>query len=476
LPLPPRGEASLAPTITTVVDAFSSATEMLRALQMRQISPSELVELHLERIARFNPDLNAIVTDNGEDARARAREERSGALGGLPVTIKDSIDLAGLPTTSGDPARRNAIAEADSPLAARVRAAGALVLGKTNVPLLTGDWQTNNAVFGRTLNPWDRTRTPGGSTGGGAAAVAAGLSPLEFGSDIGGSIRVPAAFCGIFGHKPSEGLVPPIGHFPTATVMAVLGPLARSAADLQLGLDVIKERQLPPARAKSLRELRVAVLPWLNWLPVDVEIQAAVEELARCLPRCRTAQPAGYVAWAQEELFASMLAAVTFGEVGEAREGIAGSISKAPEPLGPAILRGLRAGPAEFDQLLAEREQARARWQAFFQDFDVLLTPVTLVNAFPHQDGPFLRRTIEVNGEPQPYKRLEVYPGLAALTGLPATAIPAGLSEDGLPIGIQAVGPLFEDLTPLTFAALVEEELGYTFQPPPTYSGVTSIA
>lgn len=450
---------------------------MLRALQMREVSPLELVQLHLERIGRFNPELNAIVTDNSEDARARAREGgMAGALAGLPVTIKDSIDVAGLPTTSGDPYRRQAIPSADSPLAARVRGAGALLLGKTNVPLLTGDWQTNNRLFGRTVNPWDHARTPGGSTGGGAAAVAAGLSPLEFGSDIGGSIRVPAAFCGIFGHKPSEGLAPPVGHFPTAPVMAVLGPLARSAEDLQLALHVIQERQLPPPRAHSLRDLRVAVLPWLDWLPVDVEIQAGVEELARCLPRCRTAQPEGYDAWAQEELFAALLAAVTFAEVGEAREGIAGSIAKAPEPLAPAMLRGLRAGPEEFEQLLNERELARSRWQDFFREYDVLLAPVTITTAFPHQEGPFLRRRIEVDGEQQPYKRLEVYPGLAALTGLPSTAIPAGLSQNGLPIGVQAVGPLFEDLTPLAFAALVEEELGYTFRPPPTYSGVTSVA
>ncbi len=325
-----------------MVTPFSSASEMLRALQMRQISPSELVEVHLERIQRLNPELNAIVTDNSEDARGRAREGQTGALAGLPVTIKDSIDVAGLPTTSGDPHRRQAVATDDSPLAARVRGAGALLLGKTNVPLLTGDWQTNNAVFGRSLNPWDHSRTPGGSTGGGAAAVAAGLSPLEFGSDIGGSIRVPAAFCGIFGHKPSEGVVPPVGHFPTAPVMAVLGPLARSAEDLHLALDVIKQRQLPPPRARSLRDLRVAVLPWLDWLPVDVEIQAAVEELARCLPRCRTAQPEGYDAWAQEELFASLLAAVTFAEVGEAR----GACGRTPRTSSSCWRRGRRPGTA----------------------------------------------------------------------------------------------------------------------------------
>ena len=459
-----------------VIDAFSSATEMLRALQMRQVSATELLELHLERIARFNPDLNAIVTPDYEGARARAREAPTGALGGLPITIKDSIDVRGLATTSGDPARRDAVAASDAPVTAAVRAAGAVVMGKTNVPLMTGDWQTYNALFGRTVNPWDPARTPGGSTGGGAAALAAGLTPLEWGSDIGGSIRIPAAFCGVFGHKPTEGLVPQDGHVPGPAPMAVIGPLARSAEDLRVALGVSRRRELPPPRGRSLRELRVAVLPWLDWLPVDAEIQRALEELAGCLPRARRARPEGYDAWEQENLYATVLARATFAEVGDAREKVAAAIRSAPEPLAPAILRGLRADPAEWQRIEAEREQAQARWNRFFEDFDVLLTPVTIVPAFPHDEGPFLRRTVEVNGEAQPYKRLEVYPGLAALTGLPATAFPAGRTDEGLPIGLQAIGPAFEDLTPLEFAELVEKELGYAFTPPPTYSGVTSIA
>src|SRR5438552_12678223 len=175
---------------------------MLAALGAGAISPSELLELHLDRIARYNPELNAIVTFNVEVARARARWPLAGALAGLPVTIKDSIDVALLPTTAGDHGRRSAVPLHDSPLAAAVLGAGAVLIGKTNLPLMAGDWQSNNQLFGRTLNPWDHARTPGGSTGGGAAALAAGLTPLEFGSDIGGSIRVPAAFCRVSGHRP----------------------------------------------------------------------------------------------------------------------------------------------------------------------------------------------------------------------------------------------------------------------------------
>jgi amidase len=452
-----------------LLDAYSTATEMLAALRGGAITASELLELHLERIARLNPALNAIVTPDYERARARARENPVGALGGLPLTIKDSIDVRGLPTTSGDPARADALPERDSTLAARVLGAGGVLLGKTNVPLRTGDWQTYNALFGRTVNPWDASRTPGGSTGGGAAALAAGLTPLEFGSDIGGSIRVPAGFCGVFGHRPTEGAVPADGHFPEAQVMAVLGPLARSAGDLRTAMDVIAG-PLPPARAEALADLRVAVLPWLDWLPVDAEVAGALEDLAARLPNARVAAPEGFDGWAHEELYAALLAYVTFDPDPALRRQVADAISRAPEPLAPAMLRGVRAGEAEYAGMLAERERWRESWARFFADHDVLLTPTAIVPAFAHDEGPFLRRRLEVNGEEVPYKRLEVYPGLAALSGLPATAIPAARTRSGLPIGVQAISGRFEDATCLHFAWLLEQEHGCRFAPPPDYA------
>ncbi len=236
--------------IDTPIDPFTSATAMLEALNKRQLSAVELLDLHLHRIERYNPALNAIVTFDFEHARqsaiaadkARAQGVHC-ALLGLPVTIKDTIDVAGLPGTAGVERYRDRRPEHDAPLVARVREAGAVIIGKTNVPPYAGDWQSANPVFGRTNNPWDLSRSPGGSTGGGAAAVAAGLTPLEFGSDIGGSIRIPAAFCGVFGHKPSETAVPRNGHFPgsplpnSATVLSVLGPLARDTRDLELALE-----------------------------------------------------------------------------------------------------------------------------------------------------------------------------------------------------------------------------------------------
>ncbi len=451
-----------------VLDAFSSATEMLAALEAAAISPPELVELHLDRIARLNPALNAIVTPSIERARGRAREALAGPLAGLPLTIKDTIDVAGLPTTSGDSSRAGSVADRDSTLAARLFGAGGVLLGKTNVPFHALDWQTYGDLFGQTDNPWNPQRTPGGSTGGGAAALAAGLTPLEFGSDIGGSIRVPAAFCGVFGHRPSEGLTPNDGQFPAASVMSVQGPLARSARDLELAMSIIAG-PLPPARATTLAAIRVAVLPWIEWLPVDQEVAAALEALAGRLPTATVAAPDGFDAWAHEEIYAALLAYATFDPDPAVRAKVAEAIAKAPEPLAPAMLRGVRAGESEYAGMLAERERWREVWARFFSDHDLLLTPATIVPAFPHDHGPFLRRRLLVNGEEVPYKRLEVYPGLAALSGLPATAIPVGRTRDGLPIGIQAIGGRFEDATCLQFASLLERELGCTFTPPPGY-------
>ena len=283
-------------------DPFAPAGEMLRALRAGAITAVDLLDAHLERIAGLNPRLNAIVIPNDAArpeavaadralAAGRAGGPRVGPLAGLPLTIKDCIDVAGLRTTAGVRQLADHVPPADGPVAARIRAAGGIVIGKTNVPPMAGDWQANNPLFGRTLNPWDPGRTPGGSTGGGAAALAAGLTPLEIGSDIGGSIRVPAAFSALYGHRPSDTLGPRHGHVlgphgpNPAFTMGVQGPLARDARDLELALDAIAgpvdgeevawRLALPPARAGQLAEFRVAVLPEADWLPQDAEIAAA---------------------------------------------------------------------------------------------------------------------------------------------------------------------------------------------------------
>jgi amidase len=470
---------------------------MLDALNKRQVSAVELLDLHLRRIERYNPAINAIVTFDDEHAQqaakaadeARARGEH-GALLGLPVTIKDTIDVKGLPGTAGVERYRDRRPEQDAPLAARVRAAGAVIIGKTNVPPYAGDWQATNPVFGRTHNPWDLSRSPGGSTGGGAAALAAGLTPLEFGSDIGGSIRIPAAFCGVFGHKPSETAVPRSGHFPgtslpnAATVLSVLGPLARDASDLELALDVIVgpevgedtswHLQLPPARHQQLVDFRVAVLPPLPWLPVDAEILAAQDAYISALHRAgchvETVVPEGFGDFSDwYELYLKLLFAMMFvGEQDHKRRQQAEMMRLSGDRYLKASADGIMAGASDYIIWHGQREAYRALWRAFFREWDVLLTPANVVPAFPHTDVPFQQRTLTINGLTVPYSRQSTYAGIATLAGQPATAFPVGMTSTGLPIGLQVIGPYLEDYTPIRFAGLVTRELG-GFRCPPGY-------
>lgn len=485
---------------TTRLDAFAPAMEMLRALRSREISAVELLDLHLDRVARYNPALNAIVSPCFDDARraaeasdtARGRGEDAPLLG-LPLTIKDCIDVAGLPGTAGVAEFAERRPDADSLVAARVRRAGAVLFGKTNVPPMAGDWQADNPVFGRTNNPWDMERTPGGSTGGGGAALAAGLTPLEFGSDIGGSIRVPAAFCGVYGHRPSETAVPRSGHFPgtplpnAATVMGVQGPLARSAEDLEFALDVIAGPEagedvgwrlhLPPARHERLSDFRVAVLPPIPWLPVDEEIVAALDRVASQLgqagARVAQAQPEGFGDLREHQsVYLSLLMVMTnIGAPADARRSMAAAARRNDEEgFGEAQARGFEAGASDYIIWLAQREAYRAAYRAFFVEWDVLIAPVFPTPAFRHiaLDVPHGRRRHEVNGRAIPYTHGLAFPALATLSGQPATAFPVGLTRDGLPIGLQSIGPYLEDRTPTRFAALLSREIG-GFQRPPGF-------
>ncbi|MGH2532847.1 MAG: amidase [Thermomicrobiales bacterium] len=466
-------------------DAFATATEMLRALRARDASAVELLDLHLERIDRINPALNAVVARDDEAARAAAKEAdaarargEDAPLLGLPLTVKDCIYVRGLPTTGGLPERAGSINDEDSRLAARVRAAGAVFMGTTNVPPNASDWQSDNPVYGRTNNPWDVTRTPGGSSGGAAAALAAGLTPLEFGGDFVGSIRIPAAFCGVYGHKSSETALARSGHFPGpnspnwAFAMAVQGPMARSADDLDLALGVVAGPEvgedvawrlvLPPARQTRLAGYRVAVLPDIPWLPVDREIRDALERLASSLSaagaRVAVAQPDGFGDLRDFfGVYLSLLGATSeapsvgdheVNETGWDQEFVA------------AWVRGRRASAGEYLGFHGARERFRATYRTFFRAWDVLLAPANIVNAFPHTDQHYAHRRLDVDGRAVPYEYQAVYPGLANLTGQPSTAFPVGLTERGLPIGLQAIGPYLEDRTPIRIAALVADEIG----------------
>ena len=487
-----------------VIDAFASAGAMLSALRERRFSSKELVELHLQRIERHNPALNAIVVkmpdprEAGNQADQMLARGESRPLLGLPVTLKESMNVRGLPVTAGLPDLANYRSSEDGPIPARVLGAGAVLLGKTNVPPMLSDWQSTNAVYGRTVNPWNHDLTPGGSTGGGAAAVAAGLTALEWGSDIGGSIRVPAAFCGVFGHKPSETALPRSGQFampvrPNAgAVMGVQGPLARTAEDLELALDIVAgpdvgedvawRLQFPSPRGEQLRDLRVAVLPGIEWLRVSSDVLEALDGLAERLAnagaKVRVTQPEPFGDLRDHHaLYLSMLGAMMSSRMPpEERDRQARLVSehmpdnewKAPR------LAGFRASVADWLGWHARREAYRAAYRAFFTEWDILLAPITLRTAFPHIDVEWppnkaeMTRTLDVDGKPVPYDYQLVYPGIATLSGQPATAFPIGLSRTGLPIGVQAIGPYLEDRTPIRFAALATCDAG-GFVPPPGY-------
>lgn len=479
------------------IDPFATASQMVAALRDREVSAVELLELHLRRIERHNPALNAIVTPDYDAARVAAAnadttraEDGAGRLLGLPLTIKDSIDVRGLLGTAGMEEFADRRPSTDGRLAARLRDAGGVIMGKTNVPAKLSDWQSNNPIFGRTNNPWDLARTPGGSTGGGAAAVAAGLTPLEFGSDVGGSIRIPAAFCGLYGHKPSETALARSGHFPGSPhpnpgiVMVVQGPLARSAEDVELALDVVAgpdvgedaawRLELPAPRHLRLSDYRVAVMPAIAWLPVDDEIGDAIERLASTLSRAgarvQEALPRSLGDLRRHhEVYATLLTLMTsLGRSQEERGALAERMRAGNDQFGEAYARGLELSAADYILILGQRELFRRAYREFFEEWDVLLAPVTLGPAFEHTTAPWPQRTLDVNGQEVQYGLQMAYPAVATLTGQPATAFPAGLTRAGLPVGLQAIGPYLEDRTTVRFAALVAQEIG-GFRAPPGY-------
>ena len=473
------------------MNPFATATELLAGLRAGRFSSRELTEMYIGRIEQYADRLNAVVERDFERARQAAQaadQGGSGALRGLPITLKESFNVAGLRTTCGVPDWKDYVSQHDAPAWNRLRAAGAVLMGKTNVPPLLADWQATNAIYGRTNNPWDLDRSPGGSSGGSATAIAAGLSALEVGSDIGGSVRVPAAFCGVYGHRPSETLLPRNGEFPfppmpnSALVMAVHGPIARSAADLELALsilagpdvgeDVAWRVELPAPRRERLADFRVAVLPAIPWITLDDRIASSLEDLATRLAKLgctvRRVQPDGLDDGKEHYLlYRTLLAMMTSARLpAERRQLYLTWYRKYDSEFSRAAARGLEAPPSEYLLWIAQRERYRAAWRAFFREWDVLLAPAFNTLAYPHVVRPFptdesdFTLTLTINGEETPYQRGLVYPSVATLAGQPATAFPLGRSREGLPIGLQAIGPYLEDLTPIRFAALLAREIG----------------
>jgi amidase len=484
--------------------AFLGAAEAARRIARGELRSRELLEQLAQRVEQFNPQLNAVVTLDLEHARAAAdaadaavaRGAPLGPLHGVPMTIKDSFETADLRTTSGSPTLAHHVPAADAVAVARLKAAGAIVFGKTNLPAFAMDTQSYNALFGVCRNPWDPQRSPGGSSGGSAAALAAGLTPLELGSDIGGSIRNPAHWCGVFGHKPSWGLVPQRGHIPgppgtlSGADIAVVGPMARHAADLTLALDLLVgpdepearawRLQLPPAR-RDARALRVAA--WFDEpaLPIDAEVRVLLERAVAALRdagvRVDAATRPGFETGRALALYWQLLFAATSPglppPVFDMMLGLAGQQAAAARDNGaadaPMRRMAVAATQRHRDWLRAneQRLQLRARWGAFFRDVDVLLCPVSPTAAIAHDHSePIAARSITVDGQELPYLDQLGWAGLIGVAGLPSTSVPVGRTAGGLPVGVQVVGPFLEDHTPLAMAALLEDLLGGFVRPP----------
>jgi amidase len=477
--------------------AFAPALALASKIRHKDISARELLELYLHRVEHYNPRLNAIIFRQDEQARQRAdaadaalaRGEVWGPLHGVPMTIKEHFDWVGSPSTRGNPAYQHHYPQRDAVAVERLQAAGAIVFGKTNVPLMLADWQSFNDVYGTTNNPWDLTRTPGGSSGGAAAALAAGLTGLELGGDVGGSLRNPAHYCGVFGHKPTYGLVPSQdrpGVYAPAD-MAVSGPLARSADDLAEALKVLAgaagmdaqgwRLALPAPPKRALKDYKVAVMLTSPCCAQDDELteqlQQAVDRLARAGVHVDdTTRPVLDLQRANH-LFLLLLRAATGTGVSDQQfaRHLASTEQRGAEDWSyrAYVDRGVTLSHRSWWQLHNEREQMRLAWADFFHDYDLFLCPAAASAAFPHDHaGERPERTIVVNGRREPTTDQLFWAGISGLVYLPATVAPVGLTRSGLPCGLQIVGAFLHDRTCIDFACLVAQELG-GFTPPPGY-------
>lgn len=484
--------------------AYATVRELRTMLDARQISSVELLEQAIARIEAHDSQINAVVVRDFERARAAAaaadarlaRGERRPLLG-LPMTVKEAFNVAGLPTTWGVPAFKDWRPSQDALAVARLKEAGAIILGKTNLPLMISDWQSFNDIYGTTNNPWDRTRTSGGSSGGSAAALASGFVALELGSDLNGSIRQPAHCCGVFGHKPSTGLVPLHGHVPPrapstaadGTVgLGVVGPLARSAGDLGLALGVLAgpddadglgyRLDLPAPRHELLAEFRVLLLDTHPLLPTAAAIRDALDRAGQKLGKAGATvarsspllPDLAEAARLHQKLVFAFNQAFAPPEVHRRVEAAAAQLSPDDQSLAAWRLRAAIMSHRDWIAAATQRELLREQWRALFKEWDVVLCPAAATPAFPHDHRPEQNREIEIDGERYPYRDQSVWPSLATTPGLPATVAPLERSKSGLPIGVQIVGPYLEDRTTIAFAGFLEQEFG-GFVPPPGMGG-----
>jgi amidase len=494
----PMPQAGLSPGESMTDIAFLPATRLASLIRRKKLGSLELLEHYLARIETYNPQVNAVVALDAEGARARARAadaallrgEVWGPFHGVPMTVKESFDVAGLPTTWGLPAYKDNRATRNAVAVERWLAAGAVVFGKTNVPVLLADGQSANPVYGRTNNPRDLARTPGGSSGGSAAALAAGLTGIEMGSDIASSIRNPAHNNGVFGHKPTYGLIPVRGHGLGDTLSAadisVTGPLARSAADLMPALDALAgpdaieaaglRYALPAPRAKALKDFRIGVVLDHPVSPVSDAVRGVLQGLVDFLAGqgvqlSDTARPAIDFVEAGN-LFAGLLAAANSARrpqeqfeaiLKDVRDLAPGDASRQAH-----MLRGATAYHRDWLALDEARTRMRWAWHDWFKEYDLLLCPVYPLPPHLHVEDGIQTRLYQVDGHVARHGDLLFWAGLTGVAYLPATAAPAGFTPDGLPVGVQIVGPHFGDRTTIQFAKLLEKHW-QGFVPPQGY-------
>ena len=453
---------------------FSSTTQLAAAIRAGHVSASEVLEAHLAQIATHNPTLNAVITLNAEQARKQAREadealargEVWGPLHGVPFTLKDAHATAGMRTTTGFPPLANYVPQEDSPVAARLKKAGGILIGKTNVHMMLADpAQSINPIYGRTKNPWNIERTPGGSGGGAAAALAAGMTPFEIGTDLTGSIRIPAHFCGVFGLKPTEQRVPLTGLIPglpgprPIRIMSCIGPMARTVEDLALLFALIagpdgRDTEVAPVPVEKmpqleLQRLRIAFAPTFPSFPVAAEMREAVEEFAGRLSAL------GAVV---EE---AALPQVDFQQELASTGALIGMMMGAFQPEEQERPTKL----AQYLEALDIRDQSIAAWEQFFEKWDVLLCPPSMMTAFPHCEP---GSPLHVDGQEVSYWMVSAHSTVFNYTGHPAVVLPYQLDHDGLPIGIQLVGKRWDESRLLAMAKALAEVTG-AFQRPPGY-------
>jgi amidase len=473
-----------------MVSLFSTAAQLAAAVRTKQMSSAELVELTLREIDRRNPKLNAIVWHFRDQAIERARRADEalakgadvGPLHGVPITIKESFAYRGSPNTWGLPPLEHAMSPRTATAVDRLESAGAITIGKTNVPVLLGDWQSYNPIYGTTNNPWDLSRTAGGSTGGGAAAIATGLGALTLGSDLNGSIRIPAHFCGVYGHKPSLELVSNAGFQPGPwdgspgypMDLSVVGAMARSARDLALALSVLGGPdgddakawtwRMPAPRHTRLADFRIGYVLDDDAAPLASDVRSLCEQTLSAL---RTAGatieqgwPGGIDPHAQMSTFGYLLGALLTADMDAAqRDRARERFERNPKD---AFAAAAVEPHARWLHETQRRLANRARWQQYFKTHDVFLLPVTVIPAFPHDHSePIDKRVIDTGAGAQPYvQAIPYWMAPATLAGLPATVAPIGRTAAGLPVGIQIVAPMWEDGTSIEFADRLAEAIG----------------